>query len=217
MILTGCRELQSFISLLAESREGTLFYHHLISLNDDALAKEVLTIQQENDFPSLTAECKKIPLDLNITSDPSCYSEVGWDKQIKYNIHQLNRSQLLNQMKTYTKLDYAKFVNEDYGVQSYMKNMKIKDGRTFFAHRAQMIRTVQMNFKKMYALGDHRCICGEDDHQIHLTSCPSYAHLRERLDVEERDLDLIRFYQLVIEERMQAEEREDDKERNQRK
>ena len=93
--------------------------------------------------------------ELNITTNPNYVIKVCWNKEINNNIHQSNRNQILDRIELYKKLDYAKFVNETYGVQSYMKNMKIKDGRIFFAHRAHMIRTVQMNFKKMYTLSDH--------------------------------------------------------------
>ena len=61
---------------------------------------------------------------------------------------------------------------------------------------------------------DHKCIFGDDDHQIHLTSCLNSAHLREGLDVEGRDLDLVKYFHLVFRERMQEEERDKDKERN---
>ena len=203
---TGLLTVENYII-----QKKLLFYHHLLSLDDDTLAKKVLLLQQEN---GLAAECKEYLLKLNITNDPMCYSKLLWSKIIKYNIHIINRSQLLNQIKSYKKLSYEQFVKEEYGLQNYMKSMNTINGRTFFSHRAQMLRTVRMNFKQMYATHSHKCICGEDDHQIHLTSCPSYVHLREGLDVEGSDLDLVRYYQLVLRERMQAEEREE--ERNKR-
>ena len=85
--------------------------------------------------------------------------------------------------------------------------MKINDARTYFAMRGRMLRTVQMNFKNKpeYIANQYKCICGEDDHQVHLTMCPSYAHLREGLDLDESDNDLVRYYQMVIREREQGE------------
>ena len=58
----------------------------------------------------------------------------------------------------------------------------------------------------MYIDTDHKCICGEEDQQIHLTSCVSYKHLREGLDLEGSDLDLVRYYQRIIRERETEEE-----------
>ena len=46
-----------------------------------------------------------------------------------------------------------------------------------------------------------------DDHQEHLISCPSYAHLREGLDLEGSDTDLVRYYQLIISYREEREDR----------
>ena len=206
---TGLLTVENFII-----QKKLLFYHHLLTLNDDTLAKEVLLLQEENELPGLVLECKEHLSQLDITSDPRCYSKLLWTRIIKYNIHKFNRSQLLDRIKTYKKLSFEQFVTEEYGLQSYIKNMNIRDGRTFFAHRAQMVRTVQMNFKHMYAANSNKCICGEFDHQVHLTSCPSYAHLRDGLDVLGSDLDLVRYYQLVIRERVQAEEREEQKQRN---
>ena len=51
---TGLLTVENFII-----KKKLSFYHHLKSLNDDALAKEVLEIQEENGFPGLAAECKK--------------------------------------------------------------------------------------------------------------------------------------------------------------
>ena len=87
--------------------------------------------------------------------------------------------------------------------------MNIHDGRTFFASRAEMLRTVRMSFKNLYAADGLQCICGEDDHLAHLTSCSSYSHLKTGLSVEDNDLHLVRFYQRVIRER----ELEEDKRR----
>ena len=97
--------------------------------------------------------------------------------------------------------------------------MNIPDARMFFKLCSHMVHTVQMNYKRKaeFIANEYKCICGEDDHQSHLTSCPSYQHLRQGLDLEGSDADLVRFYQLVIRERVQAEEREEEKERNKEK
>ena len=81
--------------------------------------------------------------------------------------------------------------------------MSISDGRTFMAYRSKMLRTVQLNFKRKeeFAANEHKCVCGEDDDQSHLTSCPSYAHLSVCLNLEGNDLHLVRFFELVIKER----------------
>merc|ERR1711954_192455 len=88
--------------------------------------------------------------------------------------------------------------------------MSITDGHTFLAYRAQMLRTVQCNFKRKeeFAANAHRCVCGEDDVQSHLFTCPSYAHLAIGLDLEGSDIDLVQFFQRLIQEREEVAERE---------
>ena len=81
-----------------------------------------------------------------------------------------------------------------------------------------MLKSVQMNFKrkKEYADNMYKCTCGEDDHQSHLVTCSSYTHLRDGLDLEGSDHDLVKYFQKVIREREAEEERtqKEGKERN---
>ena len=125
-----------------------------------------------------------------------------WKKVIQEKIHEKNKSELLSQIKTYKKLDYDKLALEDYGLHPYITQMNISQARTFFAARSQMLRTVQMNFKRKpeYIANHFKCACGQCDVQAHLTSCRSYEHLRAGLDLS-RDVDLVRYYQRVIQER----------------
>ena len=93
-------------------------------------------------------------------------------------------------------------------MKSYLKTMNLSESPTFFSARSHMLRTVQMNYKHnpVYVANDHKCLCGEDDHQSHLTSCPSYSHLRDGLDLASSDSDLVLYYQRVISKREKREE-----------
>ena len=51
-----------------------------------------------------------------------------------------------------------------------------------------------------YIANEHKCVCGDDDHQGHLVTCPAYAHLQEGVQLDESDDDVILYYQLIIEE-----------------
>ena len=66
-----------------------------------------------------------------------------------------------------------------------------------------MLSTVKYNFKASYVNTEDglKCGCGEEDRQAHLLTCPLYEHLRQDLDLENSDKDLVSFYQLVIKER----------------
>ena len=180
-----------------------LFYHHLLQLPNTALAKQIMNKQKEekSEF-GFVSECESFLSELDIEEDPSTFSKRLWKKYIYSKIHSKNKSDILTQVQSYKKLNYNKLVSENYGIQPYMKTMTVNMARTFFASRAMMLSTVQMNFKNIpeYKANDYRCGCGEYDHQDHLTSCLQYTHLQEGLDMETEN-GLVRFYQLVIRER----------------
>ena len=186
-----------------------LFYHHLQNLPDSSLAKELFSIQKENqnNFPSLVSECLGFLSDLGISSNPSIISKPLWKKIVKKKVHQKNREELLQQAKSYKKLDFVKLSSEEYGMHSYVKSMTVSSARVFFASRAQMLATVQHNFKHKpeYVANQWRCVCSQPDLQAHLQTCSSYLHLQQGLNLQD-DNDLVRFYQLVIEERTDKQE-----------
>ena len=186
-----------------------LFYHHLLTLPENSLAREIVEIQKERILQGLVKECDNVLNDLEITSDPSNFTKKHWKKIAKEAIQKKNRTELLDRMKSYKKLEPSRFAEEDCGAQPYLKNMNISYARTFFSSRAHMLKSVQMNFKRKeeYAANQYKCSCGEEDHQSHLISCPSYQHLRQGLDLERSDSDLVRYYQLIIKEREQKEDK----------
>ena len=63
------------------------FYHHLNSLEDVTLAKEVFEAQKDGELPGLVTECLSFMNDCDITLDPACVSKSVWNKHIKYKIH----------------------------------------------------------------------------------------------------------------------------------
>ena len=127
---------------------------------------------------------------------------------VKEKIHERNKSMIPEMTKSYKNLEYEQLLNEEYSKKFYLETIKLSQARTCFAARAQTLRTVQMNFKHKpeYVINEWKCICGEDDFQSHLTSCDMYANLREGLDLERSDIDLVTYYQRVIRQREQAEE-----------
>ena len=140
--------------------------------------------------------------------DPSIYNKYQWKKIIGSLIHTKNQSDILSQVQSYKKLEYESMKNELYGMKSYLKTMNLSESRTFFAARSHMLRSIQMNYKHNpeYVANNYKCFCGEDDHQSHLASCPSYSHLREGPDLAGSDRDLVLYYQRVIRERENREE-----------
>ena len=124
-----------------------LFLHHLCKLPEESLAKEIYVSQKENNFPGLTRECDKYLVELDITNDPADLTKKKWKNLIKDRIHRKNKSDLLDQIKSYKKLNHDEIKEEEYGMKDYLKTMNMSEARTYFAIRSKTVRTVQMNFK----------------------------------------------------------------------
>ena len=187
-----------------------LFLHHLISLPNSALASEIYSIQQANvsEFPGLVSECNEYLEQLGISSNPAFYTKFQWARLIKSKIHDKNKTDILSQMSTYSKLDFEKLSSEEYGMKNYLSSMKISEARTMFSARSSMLSTVQYNFKNHpeYKANAYKCKCGDHvDTQSSLLTCKLYSHLREGLDLLHSDSDLVKYYQLVISERQKEE------------
>ena len=88
--------------------------------------------------------------------------------------------------------------NENLEVKDYVKNMKLRDARTRFRSRGNMIKA-KMNMKhnnnyaeKLWKCDKCRCM----DSQAHIIWCPAFAPLREGKDLSS-DIDLVHYYQQV--------------------
>ena len=110
----------------------------------------------------------------------------------------------------YSKLDIDKLSSEEYGLKEYFRTFNISEARTMFSARSSMLSTVQTNFKNnpQYKANEYKCKCGELDTQSNLLSCRLYSHLRNGLDLANSDSDLVRYYQLVIQDRLKEQEKQ---------
>ena len=147
-------------------------------------------------------ECEGFLTDLGVIADPTSFSKHKWRNLIRAKVNQKNKHDLLEQIRSYKKLDYFKLSNEKYEIKPYLSEMTVSMACTCFAVRTCMLKTVQMNYKHKpeYAANQWKCVCGEPDLQAHLQSCRSSLHLQEGLNMQ-RDTDIVKFYQLVIKER----------------
>ena len=166
-----------------------------------SLTNEILRIQQELDI-GFHSECVKLMSELGMREESISLSKHKFKKLVKSLIHEQNKNQLLEQARSYKKLSYQQLSSEEYGLKSYLKTMTVAQARVYFSARAQMLPTVQHNFKHIpeYVANKWKCDCGEPDTQAHLQVCQNYLHLQEGLDLAS-DTDLVKFFQLVIKER----------------
>ena len=93
-----------------------LFLHHVATLPDDSLAREVFQVQEELNLPGLLQDCQEFLVERRITKF-SNYSKSQWKSLIKAEIHKLNKETVLKKMIGYSKVSYENHLNEPYQLQ----------------------------------------------------------------------------------------------------
>jgi hypothetical protein len=128
------------------AQKKLLFLHHLSTLEDDSLAKQVYNVQNKLALPGLVQECEEYLVKFGIC-DISKYSKAQWKTVIQKNSSNLNRETLLDTMKqSYKKLDHRQFAEEKYQLQPYLNSLQTNQARLKFRLRSFITKTVKMNF-----------------------------------------------------------------------
>ena len=185
------------------------FYHHLLTLDKKSLASKIADIQYENNYPGLITECKWILATLGLSDcDPSQVSKQSWKKMIKDKIRDENKRLLLVKFANYKKMNISDVENEESSMKSYMRMMNLQECRTKFALRTKQLRSIKMNQSSNNEFSDKLWSCDNCleegrgiiiENQIHTLICPSYATLREGIDLN-NDLEVVRYFQAVLKE-----------------
>ena len=180
-----------------------LFIHHLASLEDETLAKQVLTVQDHHDLPGLVSECKGYFKDYqlpNILKQKMTRNK--WKGLVKKAIQTANAKELKSDMSSYRKLENSELLLEDFGRQPYLKQLNLTDSRTKFKYRTKMTQYVKMNYSSETRYSEDLWRCDscrtKIDSQNHVLWCSSYASLREGKDLSS-DGDLCSYLQKVFE------------------
>ena len=87
--------------------------------------------------------------------------------------------------------------------------MTVTQGRVFFSSRSSMLSTVKSNIKgdPEFRTYGYLCQCKEHlDTQNDLLKCKLYENLKNGLDPYNSDIDLVKFFMLVIKQRRKEEE-----------
>ena len=187
-----------------------IFLHFLISQNDDNLSKEIYNIQKSFSFPGFIPEARNLIIKYklpNIIDQEVQITQLRWKSLVKKAIKTYYEDELKSKMTT-SKLKDGPMTKESFGFKDYLKQMKLSDARTKFRLRSNMTK-VKMNRKSdpKFAAELWKCSgCGNLDSQSHIMWCPSFAPLREGLDVS-NDTDVIHYFQEVfkIRERLENE------------
>ena len=100
---------------------------------------------------------------------------------------------------SFSKLRNGPLIDEEFGQKEYLKKMRLTDARTKFRLRSFTTNVkMNQNSNPRFAAKLWKCDgCGNLDTQSHIMWCPSFAPLREGLDVD-NDLDVIHYFQQVF-------------------
>ena len=177
------------------------FLHHLLTLPDDSLAKDILCAQERFNMPSLIDECQEVLQELNISNIHE-YSKYQWKRLVKTHMLNKNKAELIAECQHYKKISYS--YSEMFVRQPYLSEMTVSEARMRFKIATSMVPTVQTNFKSDPAFTANKWTCSgcrkSLDTQAHILCCPGYTDLRSSLNLE-LDVDLVKYFQQVIQKR----------------
>ena len=176
------------------------FYHHLVSLDSEALASKITKIAEVSGYPGLIQEYKTLCLEFKLP-DPHTTARQAWKRQVKRAVTEVNKNELLSLIRDrYEKLDYESLKTEDFSTQEYLKTLNVNDARLKFRIRCKMVKTIAMNFSSDTKFSNKlwQCThCDKIDSQTHILSCASYKHMRKGKNLNS-DRDLVRYFREVI-------------------
>ena len=195
-----------------------LFLHHVATLPDEALAKEVFQVQEELNLPGLIQDCKDFLIRGGITN-LSSYSKFQWKNLVKAEINKLNKNDILEKMRGYKKISYHEFAKQPFQLQAYMKTLNIAQARLRFKLKTSMTPTVRMNFPSDVEFSDQLWTCtgcsdvpdrscgviGRRDTETHIIVCPGYDDLQQDMNLDE-DRDLVKYFSMVIKRRLDTDD-----------
>ena len=186
-------------------QQKLIFLNHIHHLDPQSLAYQVQQVQERDNLPGLTKECKSFMLDLGL---PNClveeFPQVKWKKLVKKAILETNESEIREAMKSKKKLKDRKISQDNYGMKTYVSKLSIHETRNIFKHRSSMTQNVKLNYKgvKRYEQQGWKCdACDNLDSEDHLLWCVGYTDLRESLNLE-IDKDLSEYLQKIKTKRM---------------
>ena len=185
-------------------KEKLSLYHHIVCLPENALARQVLEIQEKFNFPGLREEIQPFLAKYNLT-DVKSFSKGEWKKMIKKYIFEENASFLLNEMKKYKKNEVESFALEEFGLKKYFSYLNLEQARIKFRERMKCMVTCKTHFpsepqfiKDMLQCPEPEC--SKIDVLDHWKFCSAYDYLKQGRNFS-RDVDLIEFYRAVISHR----------------
>ena len=179
-----------------------IFLHHVATLPETALARQVYEVQTRLTLPGLVDECQEFLIYFGITQMDK-FSKNQWKTMIKKHIRKLNKDKILTDMGRYKKLNNEQLINEEFEHKQYLSSLNISSARLMFRIKSLMTPTIRMNFQSdaKFTLDLWACPgcptendkVGYRDTQFHVTICPGYAHIRQDKNLTQ-DKDIVQYF-----------------------
>ena len=126
-------------------KEKLFLYHHISCLPENSVANQMMTIQETFCFPSLRNEISDFLSQFEVV-DVKKYSKSKWKDFVNKSISELNRIQLLDDIKSYKKLDFWELACEEYKIKDYFLHLNLDNARIFFRARAKTVTSCSTHF-----------------------------------------------------------------------
>ena len=125
------------------------FIFHLANLPIDSLGRQIFDLQEEDrNLVSILQECQGHldRIGLNVRE----LSKGIFKKKVKKYIKNLTKSQLLEEIRSYKKLNYEELSNEPFERKSYFSSLSLPKARMRFRVASSFVQTVHGNFSRKY-------------------------------------------------------------------
>ena len=192
-------------------KEKLILFHHISNLPENAVARNILQIQQRLHLRGLNEEVSQFLTEHEIY-DVKQFTKVEWKRLVTNKIKIANREHLIELAKNYKKIDSVSLSIEELEIKDYFSELDLPRARMKFRERANCLKTCKRhysndlyNMKTMFLCDS--CDSDSVDVTSHWRLCEQYEHLRQNKNLES-DLDLMSYYQEVINFRLAAQEDE---------
>ena len=187
-----------------------LFLYHLIHLQKDSLASEILQVQRQIELPSLWTECLQYLLDLDISLEElNDLTKQQFKRRVQCAAKEKNRKDLLTLIEPYRKLSFAELSEEDFETKPYFHELNLQQARLRFAIDTKMLRTIKSYYPSDKKNEDDfwECQhCSRIDSVRHLLRCPFFEELRVNKNLHSNQEDLVEYFRQIINVRMENEQ-----------
>ena len=185
------------------AKQKLLFIYHLIKLEENSLANEMLRVQISQHLPGLVPECKELIKSLNL---PDLFekkvngtlSKLAWKKLVTKAILADEEAKFKKAFSSKSKLRDGDMTLESFERKDYLTRMNLTNSRVKFSIRSKML-DIKFNYSAKYERELWLCdsCCSSIETQSHLLFCPAYSTLREGKDLSNDD-HLIGYIQNVM-------------------